>query len=66
MGKLGIGLQISRAHYRAKDAARILKQLLGNSEYSENAARVGAQVRQENGVDAACDALEAELYEVRP
>lgn len=61
MEKLGIGLQISRSHYKASPAARILRQLLQNPEYSRRATQVGQQVRRENGVAAACDALEEEL-----
>jgi hypothetical protein len=50
MRKLGIGLSIPRARYTAASAARVLNRLLQNSEYSERAAQVGKQVRQENGV----------------
>jgi rhamnosyltransferase subunit B len=64
MEKLGIGLQIPRARYRAANAARLLKQLLDNTEYSRKAALVGQQVRQENGVQTACDILEEELRRV--
>jgi UDP:flavonoid glycosyltransferase YjiC (YdhE family) len=64
MEKLGIGLSIPRARYTAAAAARVLKTLLHNSEYSTRAAQVGEQVRQENGVAAACDALEEELRQV--
>lgn len=65
MEKLGIGLQIPRARYTAAQAARLLKQLLEDPQYSKNATRVGEQVRQENGVGAACDAIEAELHQTR-
>jgi UDP:flavonoid glycosyltransferase YjiC (YdhE family) len=62
MEKLGIGLQISRSRYTASHAARLLKQLLDSPEYLKNATHVGNQVGQENGVNAACDAIEVELH----
>jgi UDP:flavonoid glycosyltransferase YjiC (YdhE family) len=61
MEKLRIGLQISRARYTAPRVAQTLKRLLHNREYSEKAGLVGEQVRRENGVKTACDALEEEL-----
>ncbi|HEX8234873.1 MAG TPA: nucleotide disphospho-sugar-binding domain-containing protein [Abditibacteriaceae bacterium] len=61
MAKLGIGLHIPRSRYTALNAARVLEQLLFNPEYSKNAELVGQQVRQENGVRTACDAIEEEL-----
>jgi hypothetical protein len=38
-----------------------LRELLANPVYSQRASEVGKQVRNEDGVRAACDALEALL-----
>ncbi len=59
--RLGIGLTISRARYRADRVAPLLDQLLKNSQCRARAAAIGAQVRREDGVGVACDALEEQL-----
>jgi UDP:flavonoid glycosyltransferase YjiC (YdhE family) len=56
--RLGIARTISRHRYSPARAAIELKHLLDNPRYSQRAASVGAQVRQEHGAEAACDALE--------
>lgn len=59
--RLGIGLAIFRARYRADRVAPLLDQLLKSPKYRARAAAIGAQVRREDGVGAACDALEEQL-----
>ena len=59
--RLGIARTISRRRYNAARAAEELRQLLGNPAYSKRASEVGEQIRREDGVGAACDALEALL-----
>jgi UDP:flavonoid glycosyltransferase YjiC (YdhE family) len=61
MTRLGIARTISRHRYTPARAAAELRQLLDEPAYSQRAEAVGEQVRQEDGVMAACDALEAML-----
>lgn len=66
MTRLGIGRTISRQRYNATRAAVELKQLLDHPAYSQRAAAIGSEIRQEDGVAAACDALEGLLPTARP
>jgi rhamnosyltransferase subunit B len=59
--RLGIARTISRQRYNPSRAATELRQLLDNPIYSQRASEVGKQVREENSVQAACDALEGLL-----
>jgi len=59
--RLGIARTLSRRKYNAERAAQELTLLLENPAYAQRAAEVGAQVRREDGVKAACDAIEARL-----
>jgi UDP:flavonoid glycosyltransferase YjiC (YdhE family) len=59
--RLGIARTISRHRYNPARAAIELHHLLDNPRYSQRAATVGAQVRQEHGTKVACDALETLL-----
>lgn len=59
--RFGIARTITRRRYSAARAAAELRQLLGTPAYSKRASEVGEQIRQENGVQAACDALESLL-----
>jgi MGT family glycosyltransferase len=56
--RLGIARTISRYRYSPASAAAALRELLDNPAYSQRASEVGHQMRQEDGVQAACDALE--------
>lgn len=58
MTRLGVGRKVARTHYSAARAAAELRQLLENPAYARRAAEVGEKVRREDGVGAACDALE--------
>jgi rhamnosyltransferase subunit B len=59
--RLGIARTIPRHRYTPARAAAELRHLLDQPGYSHRAALIGEQVRQEDGVGAACDALEALL-----
>ncbi|HEV3025850.1 MAG TPA: nucleotide disphospho-sugar-binding domain-containing protein, partial [Pirellulales bacterium] len=63
--RLGIARTISRQRYNPARAAAELKQLLDNPDYSQRASAIGSEVRHEDGVEAACDALEGLLPAVR-
>jgi UDP:flavonoid glycosyltransferase YjiC (YdhE family) len=64
--RLGIARTIARHRYTPARAAAELRHLLDNPLYGQRAAAVGEQVRQEDGVAAACDALERLLQAARP
>jgi rhamnosyltransferase subunit B len=61
MVRLGVARTLSRARYRAERVARELDSLLDDAPRSQTAAAVGARVRTERGVEAACDAIERVL-----
>lgn len=56
--RLGVGRMVPRARYTPSRAASELQRLLHDARYARKAAAIGLQVQQENGVLAACDALE--------
>jgi rhamnosyltransferase subunit B len=56
--RLGAGRAIMRRRYTADRAAAALRELLEHPQYRENAAAAGRHLQAENGVRAACDALE--------
>lgn len=60
--RLGIARTISPRHYTPEYVATELKELLENPAYSQRALEVADQLRNEDGVQAACDALEALLH----
>jgi UDP:flavonoid glycosyltransferase YjiC (YdhE family) len=57
--RLGIARIVARHQYTPARVAAQLGRLLEDTKYAQRAAAVGEQVRQEDGVQAACDALEA-------
>jgi UDP:flavonoid glycosyltransferase YjiC (YdhE family) len=57
--RLGIARTIARHRYTPTRAAAELRHLLDNPVYGQRASAVGRQIQQEDGVRAACDALEA-------
>jgi UDP:flavonoid glycosyltransferase YjiC (YdhE family) len=59
--RLGIARTVSRQRYNPARAAAELRHLLDEPAYSHRASEIGEQVRQEDGVRAACDSLEALL-----
>ncbi len=57
--RLGVAGVIQRRRYTAEAAARKLTLLLENAATRQRAKAMGAQLRKEDGLKAACDALEA-------
>ena len=55
--RLGIARTIPRRRYTAPRVAAELRRLLDDPAYTRRASEVGEQVRQEDGVRVACDAL---------
>jgi UDP:flavonoid glycosyltransferase YjiC (YdhE family) len=64
--RLGIARTLPRHRYSASRVEAELRRLLDDPEYARRAAAVGAQLRQEDGVRTACDALEDLLRTGRP
>lgn len=59
--RLGISRTIPRARYSARRAAKVLAALLADREAADRAEAIGARVRAEDGVEAACVAIESLL-----
>jgi UDP:flavonoid glycosyltransferase YjiC (YdhE family) len=57
--RLGVARVIRRQKYTAEAAARKIALLLENGALRQRAAEIGALLRTEDGLKAACDALEA-------
>lgn len=60
--RLGIARTVSRDRYVPDCVAAELRELLDNPSYSQRASEIGERVRKEDGVRAACDALEELLW----
>ncbi len=56
--RLGTSRTISRDRYTADRVARELRELLENPRYAAAATVIGQQIRAENGVVVACEAIE--------
>jgi UDP:flavonoid glycosyltransferase YjiC (YdhE family) len=59
MRRLGVAGVIRREDYTAERAARRMERILGHRRFAERAAEVGEEIRRENGLTRACDALES-------
>lgn len=59
--RLGVARVLSPHRYVAKRVAAELRKLLDQPSYGHRAKEVAAIIKEENGVAAACDAIEAEL-----
>jgi UDP:flavonoid glycosyltransferase YjiC (YdhE family) len=59
--RLGVARTIPRRRYTSARVADELRHLLDDPTFSRRAQEIGAQVRQEDGVRVACDALEGLL-----
>jgi UDP:flavonoid glycosyltransferase YjiC (YdhE family) len=57
--RLGTGLHVSRNSYSLKTATCTLQRLLHESRFADRAKEIGEQVRQEDGLVLACDAIES-------
>ncbi len=64
--RLGVARTIPRRRYTAARAAAELRRLLDDPAYARRASEVGEQVRQEDGVRVACDALSEVLETAGP
>ena len=62
VARLGVGRVMRRNHYRTERAAVELQHLLESPNYMKKAATIGQQMHRENGVWAACDAIEKQLH----
>jgi len=56
--RLGVARQIGRRQYRTKKVASELRKLLDDPRYAAAAREVGRRIQSEDGVSAACDAIE--------
>jgi UDP:flavonoid glycosyltransferase YjiC (YdhE family) len=61
VARLGAGRTLARTRFNARTAARELARLLGDPAHAARAAEAGRRVRAEDGVAAACAAIEALL-----
>ena len=59
--KLGAGRCLKRSKYNARSAAGELKRLLADRSYASSAKDVSERIAEEDGVSAACNAIEAAL-----
>lgn len=59
--RLGLGRTLKRSSYNARNAAKELEHLLADRRYAAAAEEMAAKVAEEDGVSAACDAVEAAL-----
>jgi UDP:flavonoid glycosyltransferase YjiC (YdhE family) len=55
---LGVARVIRQKRYTVESVVKELSELLENASYNDRAKEVGARIRSENGVVAACDELE--------
>jgi rhamnosyltransferase subunit B len=60
--RLRVGRTVSPARYVVPRVVNELSELLNNPTYREQAAKVGQRVREENGTETACDAIEQVLH----
>jgi UDP:flavonoid glycosyltransferase YjiC (YdhE family) len=56
--RLGLARVISPRRYRARRVAHALREVLRDWQMANAAAHVAARIRAEDGVSAACDAIE--------
>ena len=63
--RLGVARTIPVPRYSAARATAELRHLLDDPSYAHRASEVGQQMRQEDGVRVACDALEGMIHERR-
>jgi len=62
VARLGMGRVMRRTHYRADRAAVEIEQLLESPNYLKKAVTIRQQIQREDGVGAACEAIEKHLY----
>ncbi|MBV9296820.1 MAG: glycosyltransferase, partial [Acidobacteriaceae bacterium] len=59
--RLGVGLHLARNRYTVDTATSALTELLKNEHFAHRAAEVRARLTAENGLAAACTAIESIL-----
>ncbi|HEX6642721.1 MAG TPA: nucleotide disphospho-sugar-binding domain-containing protein, partial [Thermoanaerobaculia bacterium] len=59
--RIGVAETIARKKYDRKRAVAALRLILNDASYTQRAATIAQQVRAEDGVRGACDALETLL-----
>ena len=59
--RLGAGIHLPRREYTGDAATAALERLLREPSFSERAMRVGEQIRAEDGLTSACDAIDSLL-----
>ncbi len=64
--RLGISRTIPRSRYKSDRVARELRTILDDPGYSKRAEQLGASIRSENGIAAACDAVESFIASSEP
>jgi UDP:flavonoid glycosyltransferase YjiC (YdhE family) len=58
MRRLGVARAMLRSRYTAKRVARVLRAMLAEPEYEEEAQKAAHEIASENGAATACNALE--------
>jgi UDP:flavonoid glycosyltransferase YjiC (YdhE family) len=61
LARLGTSRTVPRDYYSAPRAAWELRELLADSKYRQKAEEAGRIVSAEDGLTAACDAIEGQL-----
>jgi rhamnosyltransferase subunit B len=59
--RVGAGLHLARTDYSPNTATKALHRLLGEPHFARRAAKIGAEMEEENGQTLACDAIETLL-----
>lgn len=57
--RLGVALHLPRVKYSVDTATAALKKLLEQSDFAIRAREIGNQVSVENGLELACNAIDA-------
>ena len=65
VARMGVGRTLGRKRYRTARVVEELRRLLEEATYARRAAEVGAAIRQEEGTETACDAIEAVMEGAR-
>ncbi|MBV8552571.1 MAG: glycosyltransferase family 1 protein [Acidobacteriaceae bacterium] len=59
--RLGVARWVNRNQYTAEKVIGVMRELLDNSCYAERAAELSERIRAEDGLQTACNAIEAAL-----
>lgn len=62
--RLGTGLHLARINYSLDTATRALHRLLSESHFTTRAAKIKAEMEEENGQTLACNAIETLLKQI--